>query len=93
MIKIWKCLKYKKTEMETLYISKIYKYINIFKEKSNFVVNFTSMFRCVRRLGSLFLLNRIISFLSSQRIPAGLSWVKRKICLFVRDTKATRVML
>ena len=41
--------------METPYISKIFKYINIFKEKSNFVVDFTSMLSCFRRPGSLFL--------------------------------------
>ena len=33
-----------KTETETPYISKIYKYSQIFKEKSNFVVDFMSMF-------------------------------------------------
>ena len=32
-IKACKYLKYKKTETETPYISKIYKYIHIFKEK------------------------------------------------------------
>ena len=47
-------LKILKTEMETPYISKIYKYIHIFKEPSNFVVDFTSLFHCFRK-GSLFL--------------------------------------
>ena len=41
--------------METPCISKICKYINTFKEKSNFVVDFMSMFSCFRRSGSLFL--------------------------------------
>ena len=41
--------------MEMPYICKIYKYIHIFKEKKNFVVDFTSMFSCFRRPGSLFL--------------------------------------
>ena len=43
------------TETETSYISKIYKYINIFKEKSNLVVDFMPMFACFRRYSSLFL--------------------------------------
>ena len=46
IIDVCKCLKYKKLKMETPYISKIYKYIHIFKEKYNFVVDFTSMFNC-----------------------------------------------
>ena len=58
-IEVCKCLKYKKTE--TPYISKIYKYIHIFKEKKfNFVVDFTSMFSCFRIAGSLFLLRVLI---------------------------------
>ena len=40
--------------MEMPYICKIYKYIHIFKEKKrNFVVDFTFMFSCFRRPGSL----------------------------------------
>ena len=42
--------------MEMPHISKIYKYIHIFKgKKLNFVVDFPSMFSCFRRPGSLFL--------------------------------------
>ena len=55
IITVCKCSKYRKTETETPFISQIYKYINIFKGKSNFVVEFTSMFSCFRRPGSLFL--------------------------------------
>ena len=53
--KVCKCLKYKKMKRTHLLLVK---YINIFiylKEKSNFVVHFTSMFSCFRRPGSLFL--------------------------------------
>ena len=41
--------------METPYISKIYKYIDILKEKFYFVVDFTPMFSCFRIPSSLFL--------------------------------------
>ena len=43
-IKVCKCLEYKKLKWKHI-IS--VKYINTFKEKSNFVVDFTSMFCCL----------------------------------------------
>ena len=42
--KVCKCLKYKKTKMETPYISKIYEYVHRFEEKKfNFEIYFESM--------------------------------------------------
>ena len=49
-----KCLKVEK-KPETPYLRKIYKYIHIFKEKSNFLVVFTPIFSCFRRPSSLLL--------------------------------------
>ena len=61
----------------------------MFKEKFNFVADFTSMFSCFRVPGSLFLprvLNRIILFLSNRRIIAALvtSIHIVLICLFLK---------
>ena len=44
--KVCKCLKIIKLKTEAPCISKIYEYIHIFKEKSNFVSDFMSIFSC-----------------------------------------------
>ena len=78
-IKVCKCLKYKKMKSKRLLLVK---YINILlylKEKYNFIVDFTSIFSCFRRPGSLFLprvLNWFVSFTSNQRIVAALADTK-----------------
>ena len=54
-IKVCKCFKYKNSETEIPYISKIYKKINIFKEKSNSVEDFITF------LDLSIKLNRLVS--------------------------------
>ena len=65
-------LKIIKWKTETPCVRKIYEYIHIFKEKSNLVADFMSIFR---RPGSVFLtpvLNLIVFFPSNRRIIAAL---------------------
>ena len=69
--KVCKCLKIIKLKMESPGIGKIYEYIHIFKEKSNFVADFMSIFGCFRRPGSVFL-TRILNIASNRRIVAAL---------------------
>ena len=46
LFKVCKCLKTTQLKTETPCIIKIYEYIHIFKEKSNSVVDFMSIFSC-----------------------------------------------